>query len=243
MNNDLTICRNCSDEVTGKFCGNCGQVARLKRVDFHYVSHEIQHLLHFEKGLLYTLKALLLRPGRTVKEFLLEDRNRLVKPVIFIIITSLVYTTIDHFFHIEAEYINYNINNGPVTTGILQWIQNHYGYTNIMLGVVIGLWIKVFFKKYAYNFYEILVLLCFVMGMGMLFAAGFALADGLFKIKLMLYGGYIGSAYCAWAIGQFFDGKKIMSYVKSLIAYALGMLSFTMSACLIGLIIDGLMKH
>jgi len=34
------------------------------------------------------------------------------------------------------------------------------------MGIVIAMWSGLFFRKYGYNFYEILILLCFVMGMG-----------------------------------------------------------------------------
>ena len=53
------------------------------RVDAHYVSHEIQHLLHFEAGFLFTVRELLLKPGKSVQEFLFDDRSKYVKPYRF----------------------------------------------------------------------------------------------------------------------------------------------------------------
>lgn len=243
MVSDISTCTICNDTLTGKFCGNCGQPAQVKRVDFHYISHEVQHLLHFEKGFLYTIKQLLIRPGQNIKGFIAHDRSRLVKPVIFLIVTSLIYSTLIHFFHVEDGYVNYSSEKASATTAIFAWIQGHYGYANIMMGVFIAWWLGLFFKKYNYNIFELLILLCFVMGMGMLIAAFFALAQGLFKMKLMDFAGYIGVAYCIWAIGQFFDAKKPASYIKSLIAYLLGLISFTLIALIIGFCIDYFFKH
>jgi len=62
MNN----CSNCNDALTGKYCSNCGQPVKVKRIDGHYIVHEIEHVLHFERGILFTIKELLIRPGQNM---------------------------------------------------------------------------------------------------------------------------------------------------------------------------------
>jgi hypothetical protein len=239
MNN----CSNCNDELTGKYCSNCGQAVKVKRIDGHYIVHEIEHILHFERGILFTIKELLIRPGQNISHFLAENRTRLVKPVIFIIVTSLIFTLISHFFHIKEGYVNFTDAKMPTTNFIFSWIQNHYGYANIIMGMFIAFWLKIFFKKYDYNFFELLILLCFVMGMGMLMHSIFAVFEGLTKLNLMQISGYIGIAYCIWAIGQFFDKTKPISYVKAFASYVLGLLTFCFSAIIIGVLIDLIIKH
>jgi hypothetical protein len=239
---DIANCRNCSHTVNGNFCGHCGQPVNIKRVDSHYILHEIQHVLHFEKGILYTIKELLIRPGQNIKEFIGDNRSRLVKPILFIIITSLIYTIINHFFHIEQGYIVYTGTKKSAVGSIVDWVQNHYGYGNIMMGIFISFWLKLFFKKYNYNFFEILILLCFVMGVGMLIFSFFAFIEGLTKYSLMKVSGPMGVAYCTWAIAQFFNKKKVSSYLKAFIAYSLGMLTFSISIGGLGILIDILMK-
>jgi len=235
-------CRNCNTTVDTKFCGHCGQAVQLKRVDRHYVIHEIEHVLHFEKGILYTVKELLIRPGKNIKEFITDNRSRLVKPVIFIIVTSLIYTVINHFFHLEEQYINYQGNESSATTSIFKWIQGHYGYANMIMGVFISLWLKLFFRKHDYNFFEILILLCFVMGTGMLILAIFALIQGVTKIDLFSVSGISSIVYCIWAIGNFFDKRKVSSYLRGLAAYLLGIITFLIATVLLGFLIDAI-KH
>ena len=140
-------CRNCNKEVNSKFCPDCGQSTSLKRIDGHYIIHEIQHVLHFERGILFTIRELLIRPGLSVRNFLTENRSRLVKPIIFIIITSLIYSLIIHFFHIEDGSFKFDESEKPVTASIFRWIPEHYGYANIIMGAFIALWTKIFFKK------------------------------------------------------------------------------------------------
>ncbi|GAB3893183.1 DUF3667 domain-containing protein [Spirosoma agri] len=231
-------CSNCQQEVTHKYCAHCGQPVALKRIDGHYIKHEIEHVLHFERGLLYTVRELLVSPGDNVRHYISENRSRLVKPIIFIIITSLLYTIINHFFHIEDGYMKLDEAKKTTTGVIFKWIQDHYGYANIIMGVFIAFWAKLFFRKYGYNFFEILILLCFVMGMAMLIFTAFAIFQGLTHLSSMQIAGIVGVGYCTWAIGQFFDKRKIANYVKALCAYVLGMITFSLAALLLGTLID-----
>lgn len=241
---DATIsCKNCNSAVGGNFCSSCGHPAYMKRVDGHYLMHEVQHVLHFEKGIFYTIREMLIRPGKNVKEFLTDNRSRLVKPVLFITITSLIYSIVNHIFHVEEQYITYKSMGSSSTDAIFGWIQGHYGYANIMMGIFIAFWVKLFFKKYDYNFFEILILLCFAIGMGMLIYTVFALAYGVFKLNLIAIGGVTGLFYCVWAIAQFFDGRKWGNYFKALAAYLLGSIIFMIVALLLGVLADILLKH
>jgi hypothetical protein len=236
-------CKNCNTEVDLNYCANCGQPVKLKRINGHYIIHEIEHVLHFEKGILYTIRGLLTRPGENVRHFVTENRSRLVKPIIFVIITSLIYTLVNHFFHIEDGYIKFEGAEKSTLGLISEWVKNHYGYSNILMGIFIALWLRLFFRKYDYIFYEILILLCFVMGMGMLFLAIFTIIKGLTNFDLMQVGAVLFFAYCTWAIGQFFDKKKPISYVKAFASYILGMTTFWLSAFLLGTLIDLITKH
>ncbi|TRX36030.1 DUF3667 domain-containing protein [Flavobacterium sp. ZT3R18] len=104
MNN----CRKCDTKILENYCSNCGQSAIVKKLDFHYISHEIQHLFHLEKGFFLITKELLIRPGKVVREYILEDRVKQVKPVIFLIFASLIFTIVVHYFHLSYQYLSIN---------------------------------------------------------------------------------------------------------------------------------------
>ncbi|ASK32500.1 hypothetical protein CEY12_21500 [Chryseobacterium sp. T16E-39] len=220
--------------MSEEFCSNCRQNVKPKRIDGRYIIHEIEHVLHFERGILYTIRELLIRPGENIKHFISENRSRLVKPIIFIIVTSLIYTLINHLFHIEEGYIKFEDANGSQANPINNWIQSHYGYSNIIMGGFIAFWLKVFFKKYDYNFFEILILLCFVLGMEMLIFSVFAILEGITHIHSMAIATVIILVYFSWAVGQFFDKTKTASYVKALVSYILGMLTFGIALLILG---------
>lgn len=235
-------CKNCETTIASKFCPECGQPAVLKRIDAHYITHEIEHVLHFERGILYTIKELVVTPGQNVRKYITENRSRLVKPIIFIIVTSLIYSIITHLFHLEDEYVFYN-ESKPSTTGTLfEWVQGHYGYANIIMGFFIALWTKLFFKKYGYNLFEIIILLCFIMGMTMLIYALFAIIDGITHQSLILYATLVICIYYSWAIGQFFDKAKKINYFKAFAASIIGFFSYLIVILFIGITLDILIK-
>lgn len=236
-------CKNCNQEVNANFCANCGQPASIKRINGDYIVQEIGQVLNFEKGIFYTIRELLLRPGENVKKFITEDRSRLIKPILFIIVSSLIYSIINNFFNIEDAYVKYGGLEASSVGKIFKWVQENYGYANIIMGVFIALWIKLFFRKYDYNFYEILILLCFIMGMGMLIFALFALLQGITKFDLMGLASMLGFAYITWAIGQFFDKTKPLNYLKAFFSYIFGAITSMFLAIAIGITIDMILKH
>ena len=60
-------CKNCNTEINKNYCPNCGQPTKLKRIDGHYILSEIGSVLNFDKGILFTIRELLLRPGQSVR--------------------------------------------------------------------------------------------------------------------------------------------------------------------------------
>jgi hypothetical protein len=236
-------CKNCNTEINSKFCPDCGQPTSLKRIDGHYITHEIEHVLHFERGILYTIRELITHPGQNIRNYLSENRSRLVKPVIFIIVTSLIYTFVSHFFHIKEELINFEVSDQSAIGSILKWMQGNYGYASILTGIFIAIWLKVFFKKYKYNFYDLLIMLCFVQGISMLIFAVFALLEGVSHFKLLSFAGKLGFIYMTWAMGNFFEERKFWNYTKTFIAFFLGTITLYIIIFAIGISIDILTEN
>ncbi|RMG83499.1 MAG: DUF3667 domain-containing protein, partial [Bacteroidetes bacterium] len=181
----MGLCKKCGSEVNGKYCSNCGHPYKTERISRKYVLNELWDIINFHKGIFYTIKELLIRPGTVIKEFLREDRTRLVKPISFIIICSLFYMFVNQVLHFEDSYFKVK---GPNENTLTQWVQNNYGYANIFLGFFIAFWIKLLFRKYEFNFYENLIMLFYVMGINMLILAAFGTIETLFHFSVMQIG-------------------------------------------------------
>jgi hypothetical protein len=238
MTDKQAPCIHCQNAFEGNFCANCGQPKVVRRIDGRYIVSELMRIANFEKGVLFTIKELLLRPGRNVQIFIHSDRQRLVKPIFFIILCSLIYTLAQQLLRFEDGYIDGGGFGESAVNQVFAWIQGNYGYANIIMAVFIALWIKVFFRKYRYNFFEILILLCYVMGMGMLLYTVFGIAESLSGFRILQLGGLLAISYAAWFIGTFFDSKRKLNYLFGLLSYFLGMISSFIGAFLLGLLID-----
>ena len=210
---------------------NYEPLKEIKRIDEHYISHEIKHLLHFEKGFLFTTKSLLLRPGKAIREFLFEDRKKYVKPILFLILTSVIFTFVTHSLHITFSF--FNIDNVVPLKGkirskeIGEWTDKYTGYAQLIMGIFIAFWTKIFFRKFKCNIYEILVLLSFVLGEAILILTFFNVLAKVFENGYLALSGIISYfVYIIWAVGQFFGEKKAINYIKSSFVYFLGNVTY-----------------
>ena len=80
---DARDCGNCGRamDVSGqKFCPDCGQPTPAHRIDWHFLGHELEHsVLHMDRGILYSLRELMRRPGPLIRASLEGRRARQVK--------------------------------------------------------------------------------------------------------------------------------------------------------------------
>lgn len=214
----------------------------LERIDGKYIWSEISSVLNFDKGIFYTIKELFLRPGQTVREFLIYDRKRLVKPIIFVIFSSL-------FFVIAQQILGFNTGSAPdniESEGVkkaFDWVGKNFGIVNIVLGFFIGFWIRLFFLKSKFNIYEIFILVFFTIGIGNLIFSFFGIVESVtgFDVNNPAY--LVALIYSAWAIGNFFNKKKISSYFRGLLAYIFGTTTGSFLIVLIGILIDFFNKN
>lgn len=82
-------CLNCGKELTDKFCAGCGQKADTHRISFkHFLMHDVLHgTFHIDKGIIYTAKQALLRPGQASLEYIAGKRIKYYNVFYLILIT------------------------------------------------------------------------------------------------------------------------------------------------------------
>ena len=226
----MSQCKNCSSSFESRYCPNCGAPAVVKRIDRHYVMHEVQHgIMHLEKGFLFTAKQLILRPGHSIREFIEGGRTKYYKPIGFVIISSIIYTALGHYFDNSTVYPKPegNINK------VILWITTHYSYSNLIEILFISFTLKLLFWKAQYNYFEYIVLNCYLTGQAMLIGCIFMLAAFFTKLPVIhTVFPVLVIFYMIWAIGQFFNYKNGLTFLKALVAYVLGFFLFYLIAVL-----------
>ncbi len=239
----MKVCQACKTEGVENYCSTCGKPQVIPRINGNYLLAEFRSVMSLEKGFFLTIYKLATRPGKNIKGFLHYDRNRLIKPIVFLIVTSLLYSVANSFFHFEDGYAAAIENGESATVSIAKWVQENYGYANTIMAVFIAAWVRLFFRKHVVNIFEILVLLCYVMGMGMLVFTVLGILACLIAFPFIQVASLVALIYLTWTIGQFYGRMKIINYIKAFTAYILGFLTFSATGYIIGVVVDFLTNN
>lgn len=115
--NYSTKCLNCDYETIGKFCHNCGQKTDTHRITTkHFFIHDLLHgVWHLEKGILFTLKQALNRPGQAALEYIQGKRIRYYN-VFYLTLILIGLTIIVASFFDKMVFKYLKIEQLPVTS-------------------------------------------------------------------------------------------------------------------------------
>ncbi len=235
----MVVCKKCSEKITKNYCSNCGTPKNIERIDFYYILSQLASIFTLQKGIFFTIKEVFIRPNKSIKNFILYDRNSLVKPIIFLFLTSFIYALINRLLNIEILRIEVD-SNEILKYSFLKILEDNIAYMNIIFIFFIAMWLRLFFRKQSFNFFEILILLCFVIGNVLLMSSIFNIIQSLVNIELQYISFIIVGSYTIYSIFVFFGDKKIKSLVKVLGAYVLGILTATLLITIVETIIHKL---
>lgn len=94
-------CASCGRGISSpdqKFCPACGQPTPAHRIDWHFLGHELEHsVLHMDRGIFYSLKELMLRPGHLMRDYLEGRRAGQVKPLLMLMLMSAVVVILSKY--------------------------------------------------------------------------------------------------------------------------------------------------
>jgi len=74
-------CANCSAQLTGPYCHQCGQMGHVHRSLLHLVEELVHGILHFDTRSWRTLPLLVARPGLLTRRYIDGQRTRYVSPL------------------------------------------------------------------------------------------------------------------------------------------------------------------
>lgn len=100
-------CLNCQEPIEKNYCSNCGQKTDTHRINFkHFIFHDILHgVWHFEKGIFFTVKEALTRPGKAALDYISGKRIKYYN--VFYLTALLVGLNIflaNYYDHLELKY-------------------------------------------------------------------------------------------------------------------------------------------
>lgn len=219
----MTTCKNCGNVFEGNYCNLCGQSAKTKRINHEFLWEDIQHgLLHYDKGIGYSLKRLFKKPGYEISDYIQGKRINHFRPISMVIIMATIYALIYHFL---------DLNNRPAidkTSGtVLEKIFAHYYWFVVATIPFYTFTTYIMFRKTGYNFYEFMIFEAFKTSQR--FAVHILFLPVLYFLKdrsdyntvsnLLVFLDFL---LIFWTNRQFFNtmsSKEV--FVKSIISYSL----------------------
>ena len=228
-------CKNCGNQYEGNYCNECGQSSTVGPINFRFLLMEIPHsVFQLNRGLLYTIKELALRPGHTIREFMEGKRKRHYKPLAFFLITSAIYVLITHLMDNNTYVADLvagftrGMTDAGETSGerIIQWIFDNQTWVALTFVPVSAFATWLAFRKWKYNFFEHLVLKLYISGQQMFIYLiySFFIPDENILATLPVISVV---AYNIWTYLQFFSDRKwyhkVMRLALSYLIFALAL--------------------
>lgn len=233
------ICKNCSAEIEGNYCHNCGQKASTKRFDAKIVFTElIEKLMPFEKGVLFTSIQLISAPGASMREYLAGKRMNYTKPLNY---TLLVFAFSLFFF--SQQDFQQGMQDGYGATSeeartrmekVASIFTSNITLVYALLIPFLALTSKWLFRKQQLNYAEYLVIGAYYTSGSILFGvpimvwakymSGNMLSKSVMIALALIYLGYFIWAYIkffresnAWIVGL----RAAVAYVLACFMYVL----------------------
>lgn len=232
-------CKNCNNELLGKFCNQCGQKSKVERIDLNYLLNEIPNsIFQLNRGFFFTLKELFLRPGHSIREFLSGKRVNHYKPISYLLITSTIYVLSAYlmerntFFYdmalgFEEGASGANNNDETIETSFLSWMSKYQAYIPLIILPLFSISTYLAFIKSEYNYLEHLVINFYITGQQMIiyWLLGFLFyKENIFMVTPIA----IGIIYNFWCFNQIFKDKKTSTkaglVILSYIIFVIGMI-------------------
>ncbi len=244
-------CPNCNNQFTGQYCNVCGQ-KEVHRITMPHLWHDLAHAFtHTDKGFFYMMGQLFVRPGIVAREYINEGkRKRYFLPLQYLIILGTIATIIvvnSHFMENTmksmGELTGTNTQYSARQAAFMQKLTLLQSkYYNIMILLQLPFYAMsavLIYRRYKYNFAELLTLQTFVTGQHTLIAMVLMLFIFLTNsptyINIVMFLASI--SYQVWVYMQFFKEKTFVGFLKAFASYILGVIFFIVFSMLLGLAI------
>lgn len=223
----MKTCLNCNSPVNDAFCSKCGQKISTRRYSIKYFfTHDFIHgVLYLDRGLLYTIKELCVRPGHSTREYVEGKRAKLINSFTFLLLVIMI----GHFL---SEYSSIKIAD-LVNSESKEYISDLEGFSIAYPRIFILITIPIYalfsffwFRKPRQNFTEHLVLNTYKASGELIISALFTLLTIFYHninvlVLVFSFLSFSLTAYSTWFYYQYFSTfgyKKPVLLIRSFMA-------------------------
>ncbi len=235
-------CANCDRAIAGqdqKFCPACGQPTPAHRIDWHFLGHELEHsVLHMDRGIFYSLKELLLRPGHLMRDYIEGRRANQVKPLLLLMISAAVVVLLGKYLlggdlvgpSIQQSGVGADVDGSAAAAAsakaaavVSNWINAHLAaFTLLILPFEAwAFWLA--FKGKGLNYPEWLVISAFLTVQTFIFMAAAVLVQRWVP-SAQTWTLLFSFLYLLFSLVQYFQGSpRWKTVLRSLLGFTLFM--------------------
>jgi hypothetical protein len=257
-------CANCTRAIDGteqKFCPACGQPTPAHRIDWHFLGHELEHsVLHMDRGILYSLKHLMLRPGHLMRDYIEGLRGNQVKPLLLLMIMAAVVVLLSKYF-LGGDVMGTSTLDGysdvmkanagtqldtaslaSATQKVYAWMNAHFTATTLLLlpFEAAAFWLA-FRRVGKLNYPEWLVIVAFLTVQVFVFWAVLILLQRWVS-QAQLWVIVLSFAYTLFSLAQYFRGyprwKTMLRAVLGFMIFMLMNYALTFAAVAVVLVLS-----
>jgi hypothetical protein len=242
-------CKNCEATLAGPFCGQCGQAVISERITvrnlFAYVFAAITNV---ERGLWFTLNALLRRPAKVIQEYV-NGRTRpyyhplrlafLVGTVSVILMFALVdFEATQAAF---SDVINPNVSESQrqMQEEFNQKIKPFFNFLPLLMLPFYAVFSRRFFRKKQLNYAEHMVMHAYMYSIVTAISLPLIFLYAYFDMIILspivgfvLYGIFSGIVY-----KRLFSGSLGLNIFKGIMTFIFGYILFMLMVGVLALII------
>lgn len=223
-------CKNCNKLLKGNYCSNCGQKATTGRITFRYLLEIVIHTFaHIEKGFLYTSKELLIRPGKTMHDYLTGHRKKLESPVGYIVVwVGLEWLTRKVVISLMGYKFLHSVYETPDYERARSFYDQHSSWFVFIIVPFVASIIYLLMGKPRYNLAEMAAITLYGFGTYHIFQlfTSTVLLGVVFQVNIRswqigVFYNVIGAVWTFWSLYDFFKSVHLNNFWVRLIATCL----------------------
>jgi hypothetical protein len=241
MSEEKTLCKNCAEPLHGAYCSNCGQKLISKRYTvFDSIQMVFNQVFNLERGILFTLKELLVSPQKVTLDYINGVTIKYFHPFRFLLVFASISAVLNYYFQsidMVKEYFGMVKEDAEDTKKVGDIVNQNLTLIILAAIPIFSFFTKLFYRKRDFNYTEHLIINAYANGL----ASALGLITYIFyAIPPLVSIGILISSFLTFFVAGYVFSKTMnenyfLSLFKYLFAFSLSLISLMFVGIIIGI--------
>jgi hypothetical protein len=232
----VRVCPACHQPAYGDYCMYCGEKIYHETITLPFLIRHIPDLFDIEHGIVYTMRSMLIKPGKELRRYFLGNRSRHYKPLKYVLFLGGVSSIINSFvFQYDDRDLFFDLRANPDLVDLANFINQWYGLLMMLVFPLLALISWRFYKKKPYTYGEHLIAQAFLVGQFTLVNVittplrvlrDDSIYQNVHTFSMLLFFGYAVYYYADWIYEKKSFGRIVRSIGLTILIYIIGLFTF-----------------